>query len=327
MEAALTNLFSPGDAVAMIVNGRFGLRFAGIAQDMGLVVHAVSPDQESTASESAIADTLTRHPEIKGLIGSMCETGTGVINDLDMIGRMGKQFGVVTVVDAVSGAGGMPIRMADQNIDVCFSGIQKCFMCPPGLAIVAASERVWHAVVASRHYRHYFNWVKIRQWMEQPKARMMGTPPESLMRSLACAVRLMHEEGLARVYARHTLLAGAFRAFVRHAGCELVAKDPRYRSNTVSAMRLPAGIKAGDVVKHVLASDNVVLASGQDDLKDTVIRVGHMGPVQPEMLLRGVQALARALSELGMEARRAQAGVDACAAALAGEARETVTAA
>ena len=321
MEASLTNLFNPGDAVAVMVNGRFGLRFAGIAQDMGLVAHPVSPEWRHTASEDAIVDTLTRHPGIKGLIGSMCETGTGVINDLDMVGRMGKRFGVITVIDAVSAAAGMPIRMQEQHIDVCFSGIQKCFMCPPGLALVAINERVWDTICASRHYRHYFNWVKMREWIEKPKPQMMGTPPESLIRSLACAVSMMHAEGLDNVYARHVLLADAFRAFVHAAGCELAAKDAQYRSNTVSNMELPAGIKAGDVTKRMLENDNVALATGQDSLKDTSVRMGHMGPVQPDMLLRGVRSLARSLTELGMDGKLAQSGVAACAGELARETR------
>ena len=319
MEASLTNLFSPGDAVAVMVNGRFGLRFAGIAKDLGLVVHPVSPEWGYTASEDEIVATLTRNPGIKGLIGSMCETGTGVLNDLDMIGRMGKRFGVITVIDAVSAAAGMPIRMKEQNIDVCFSGIQKCFMCPPGLALIAINERAWDAVRASRHYRHYFNWVKMREWIEKPTPRMMGTPPESLIRSLACAVSMMHAEGLENVYARHALMADAFRSFAESAGCELAAKDPRHRSNTVSTMELPAGINAGKVTKRMLENDNVALATGQDSLKDIAVRMGHMGPVQPEMLLRGVTSLARAMTELGMDSKLAQKGVDACAGALARE--------
>jgi aspartate aminotransferase-like enzyme len=326
MEASLTNLFSPGDAVAMLVNGRFGLRFAGIARDLGLVVHPVGPEWGYAVSEAAIAETLTRHPEIKGLIGSMCETGTGVMNDLDVIGRMGERFGVITVVDAVSAAAGMPIEMTKRKLDVCFSGIQKCFMCPPGLALVATSNRVWDAIRASKHYRHYFNWVKMREWLELPKARMMGTPPESLVRSLAQAVAMMHEEGLPNVYARHALLAEAFHAFVHAAGCELVAKEPQYRSHTVSAMLLPVGIKAGDVVQRALKNDNVRLSAGQDTLKETAIRIGHMGPVRPDMLLRGVKALARALAELGMDAKQAQAGVDACAHVLARGEQKTAAA-
>lgn len=326
MEASLTNLFSPGDAVAMLVNGRFGLRFAGIARDLGLVVHPVGPEWGYAVSEAAIVETLTKHPEIKGLIGSMCETGTGVVNDLDMIGRMGERFGVITVIDAVSAAAGMPIEMSKRKLDVCFSGIQKCFMCPPGLALVATSNRVWDAIRASKHYRHYFNWIKMRQWIELPTARMMGTPPESLLRSLARAVAMMHEEGLPNVYARHALLAEAFHAFVHAAGCELVAKEPQYRSHTVSAMLLPPGIKSGDVVQRMLKNDSVRISAGQDALKDTAIRVGHMGPVRPDMLLRGVKALARALEELGMETKQAQAGVDACARVLARGEQKTAAA-
>ena len=317
MEASLTNLFNPGDAVAMLVNGRFGLRFANIARDMGLVVHAVGPEWGYAVKESVIAETLTQHPEIKGLIGSMCETGTGVMNDLDVIGRLGQRFGVITVVDGVSAVAGMPVDMARRNIDVCFSGIQKCFMCPPGLALIATNNRVWDAIRACKHYRHYFNWVKMRLWIEEPKARMMGTPPESLIRSLARAVAMMHEEGLPNVYARHALMAEAFHAFVHAVGCELVAKEPQYRSHTVSAMLLPPGIMTADVVQRVLKNDNVRIAGGQDSLKETAIRIGHMGPVRPDMLMRGVTALARALSELGMDANTAQAGVDACARVLA----------
>ena len=318
MEASITNLFNPGDAVAILVNGRFGLRFAGIAKDLGLVVHQVCPKWGVTAKEDEIIATLTRHPQIKGLIGSMCETGMGVLNDLDMIGRMGKRFNVITVIDAVSAAAGMPIRMSEQNIDVCFSGIQKCFMCPPGLALVAVNERVWNTVVNNRHYRHYFNWVKMREWIEAPKPRMMGTPPESLIRSLACAVDMMHREGLPNVYARHALIGKAFRGFVHALGCELAAKEPKYRSNTVSAMLLPPGIKSGDVTRHALDHDNVSIATGQDSLKDTAIRMGHMGPVQPDMLLRGVEALARGLTAHGMAAKLTQSGIDTCAKILAG---------
>ncbi len=317
MEAALTNLFSPGDAVAMLVNGRFGLRFASIARDLGLTVHPVAADWHYAASEEEIAETLTRHPGIRGLIGSLCETATGVMNDLDVIGRMGERFGVITVVDAVSAAGGVPIRMQARNIDVCFSGIQKCLMSPPGLALVATSERVWGAIGASKHYRHYFNWLKMREWVEAPKIRMMGTPPESLLRSLARALALMHEEGLTGVYARHALLAEAFHAFVQATGCELAARQPQYRSPTVSAMMLPVGINGRELVRRVQDNDNVYLGAGQDMLKEVAVRMGHMGPVRPDMLLRGVTALARALGELGMEPRLAQAGVEACMRVLA----------
>jgi len=326
MEASLTNLFNPGDAIAVIVNGRFGLRFAGIAKDLGLIVHSVCPEWGITAREEEIAETLKKHPEIKGIIGSWCETGMGVLNDLDMVGRIGKRFGIVTIIDAVSAAAGMPINMKAQNIDVCFSGIQKCFMCPPGLAIVALNERVWDIICNCKHYRHYFNWVKIREWAEAPKPRMMGTPPESLIRSLSCAVGMMHREGLPNVYARHQQLANAFRAFAAEIGCELAAKEPEYRSNTVTAMMLPAGIKSGDITKHVLQHANVAIASGQDTLKDTAIRMGHMGPVQPDMLMRGVVALANALSAHGMDPKLAQSGVEACATVVA-QSRSVVCAA
>ena len=319
MEASIVNLFAPGDAVAIIVNGRFGLRFADIARDLGLVVHPVCPDWGLTANEEAITETLTQHPEIKGLIGSLCETGTGVLNDVAMIGRLGRRHHVVTVVDAVSAAAGMPIDMQKHGIDVCFSGIQKCFMCPPGLALVALNERIWDTVVTSRHYRHYFNWVKMREWIEAPKSRMMGTPPESLIRSLACAVGMMHDEGLPNVFARHARLANAFHVFAQAIGCELAAKEPAYRSNTVTAMMLPAGIKSGEVKHHALTHGNVTIAMGQNSLKETAIRIGHMGPVQPPMLLRGVDALANALVASGFESQRARAGVEACAAALSGD--------
>ncbi len=316
MEASLTNLFSLGDAVAIIVNGRFGLRFADIARDMGLVVHGVCPTPGHTAKEEAIADTLARNPEIRGLIGCMCETDTGVINDVAMIGRLGARFGILTVVDAVSSAAGMPIRMKEQNIDVCFSGIQKCFMCPPGLAIVATNEKAWEAIHASKHYRHYFNWVKMRKFIEHANAEMMGTPPESLIRSLARAVELMLQEGLENVYARHTLMANAFRAFADVLGCEQAAYDPGYRSDTVTAMILPNGMSASEVVKRALKNDNVLLSTGKDALKERAIRMAHMGPVYPHMMMRGVRALARALTEFGMDAKRVQAALDACALAL-----------
>jgi alanine-glyoxylate transaminase / serine-glyoxylate transaminase / serine-pyruvate transaminase len=146
---------------------------------------------------------------------------------------------------------------------------------------------------------------------------MMGTPPESLIRSLARAVAIMHEEGLENVYTRHALLAEAFHAFVHAVGCELVAQEPQYRSHTVSAMLLPKGIIAGEVVKRALQNDNVRLSTGQDTLKETAIRIGHMGPVRPAMLARGVKALAQALTESGMDAKLAQAGVDACTRVLA----------
>lgn len=318
MEASLTNLFNPGDAVAVIINGRFGTRFANIARDMGLVVHPVCPEWGRTASETEVAEVLGRHREIKGLIGAMCETGHGTLNDPAMIGAMGARFGVITVIDAVSTAAGMPIRMQEHKIDVCFSGIQKCLMCPPGLAIIATSRSTWDAIVKCRHYRHYFNWVKMRDWIEAPRKEMMGTPPESLLRSLARALSLIHREGLSSVYARHARLKTATCAFASEVGCELLAKDPEFRSNTISGLALPPGIAAPEVVRRVFANDNVLLAAGQDRFKDSAIRIGHMGPVKPDMLLRGVQALARAMTELGLDRRLAKRGVEACAMSLDG---------
>jgi len=157
----------------------------------------------------------------------------------------------------------------------------------------------------------------MRRLVEQERPRIFCTPPESLVRSLACALSLIYEEGLSNVYARHKTMARAFLAFVEGWGGHLLAQDPKARSHTVSAMEVPEGIDARALLDNMLQVDRVAMAPGQEHLKGKIIRLGHMGPVTPAQLMRGLESLARALAELGTDKERTRAGLEAAAQVLA----------
>lgn len=301
-EAAVVNLFSPGDRVLVGVMGFFGERFADCAADHGLRVERLEVPWGEAIRPEAIAARLgedARRPEgerIRGVLVTHNETSTGAALDLAATAAAVRQHGALLVVDSVSGAGGMPVRMREWGVDAALTASQKAFMVPPGLAILALGQRAEQAALRSRTPRHYWD---VRPYLEgAEQAATPYTPAVSLFFALDAALARLSREGWENVFARHRRLAAGVRAAGRALGLPPLAAD-EVASPTVTALRLPEGLDGARLRADLSEREGVVVADGLGPLAGRVIRISHMGAVGEAELERGIAALARALARLG----------------------------
>lgn len=298
MEAVIVNLFSPGDKVLVVEAGVFGSRFGRIAQAFGLTVETVPVEWGRAAAPETIGERLARDrgQDIKAVIITHNETSTGVTQDIRAVGAACGRHPALFIVDAVSSLGAIELEADEWNVDVVLAGSQKALMAPPGLSIVCLGARAWKAAEQACLPRYYWDFRAAKTAAE--KGQTPYTPAISLIYGLQKALELIAAEGMERVYRRHIQLGRAARAAVEAMGLQLFA-DKRCASDTVTAVRVPEGIIAGEL-RQVLATEHgVIVAGGQQALADTIIRIGHLGYVSPLDIVATVAALEMALACLG----------------------------
>lgn len=302
-EAAIVNMLSPGDDVLSVTAGVFGERFAAIAEAFGANVTRLQGEWGQAIDADAVAEAMRDNPEMKAVLLTHNETSTGVTNDVAAlvaaIRREAHGRQPVVLVDGVSSIGAIPFQMDEWDVDVAISGSQKAWMSPPGMAMVAVSARGWTAHGAARMPRFYWDFTKARKNGE--KRTMPFTPAVGVVHALQEALRLMTEEGPENVHARHAAIGEQVRNGMQSLGLELFA-DPSAASNTVTAVRAPEGIEVSTLIK-ALRQRRVVVANGQDWLKGSIFRIGHMGWVYE----RDIDALVVAIQDTINESRLQQA--------------------
>lgn len=297
MEAAAANLTAPGERVLVGVAGEFGARFAEIYRASGADVVIVKAEPGTPVSPEAIRDALCKDSSITTVVVTHNETSTGVTMDLKGIRAAIDREDVLLVADAVSSAGAIDIETDAWGIDVLVTASQKALMCPPGLAFVTVSPRAWERAEKLKARSVYFSFVSARKFLEKPSPQTPYTPAVSLLFSLREAVRMILAEGLDAVFARHALLARATRAGVRALGLELLAADD-CASNTVTAVKLPAGADGHKLLGTLRDRYDVILAGGMGELAGKIFRIGHVGAVGWSDVVVTLSALEMALSDL-----------------------------
>lgn len=294
LEAAVVNLFSPGDRVLVVVIGEFGARFAKIAKTYGVIVKELKyPDGKVAVLEEVIEAI---DPDIKAVIITHNETSTGVANNIQALGQYLKDKDTPLIVDAVSSLGGMNIETDQWGLDVVITGAQKSLMTPPGLAMISVSERAWKLVEKATIPRFYFDFKKALEYMNKDKPQNPYTPAVSLIAALNEALTMMEEEGLDNVFARHQKVADLFREGIQEIGFELLAQDGYY-SNTVTAIKTEKIIDASTLQKRLEKDYGIIIAGGQGDLKGKIVRVGHLGMVNEEMVQDTLAAIKNIIKE------------------------------
>lgn len=300
-EAAVVNMLSPGDEVLSVTAGVFGERFAAIAEAFGATVIRVQGEWGKAISPETVAQAVKDNPGIKAVILTHNETSTGVTNDIATlvatIRRETTGAQPVVLVDGVSSIGAIPFQMDEWDVDVAISGSQKAWMSPPGMAMVGVSERGWAAHAEARMPRFYWDFTKARKNGE--KRTMPFTPAVGVVHAMQEALRLMTEEGPENVYARHAAIGERVRDGIQSLGLELFA-EPVSASNTVTAVRTPDGIETSSLIK-ALRQRRVVVANGQDWLKGSIFRIGHMGWVHERDIDTLMGALETTLNESRLE--------------------------
>jgi aspartate aminotransferase-like enzyme len=288
MEAAVANVMSPGDKALVVRSGHFGNRWAEILKEYGAMVRTIDVEWGRAVNPKLIAERLAEDTasEMRAVFTTFVDTSTGIVQDVEEMGRIVADTNALLVVDAVSGLGAMDFRMDEWNVDVALSASQKSFMCPPGIAFLALSSKAWKACERAKCPRYYWDLRKYRQWAE--KFETPFTPAVSTLRALAKGLELMMEEGPASIFSRHERMARATRAAANALGLRL------------TVIRPPDEIGADELRDHIARNYGVVFAGGQGQLKDRIIRIAHMGGVGPFDVITAISALEMGLADKGV---------------------------
>lgn len=299
LESAVVNTISPGDKVLVPVQGVFSDRFAKIAASYGADVEAIQVEWGRAVDPGAVLERLRADSAgtIKAVLIDHNETSTCVINDIKTVGLGMKEMGhpALLIVDAVSSLAMADLRTDEWGLDVVITGSQKGLMLPPGMAILSISRRAWEAYSRSKAPRWYWDWKQMKDAMDG--GRVPYTPATTLMFGLRVALRMILDEGLENVFMRHADLARLFRQGVRRMGLEVFPPEEE-ASPTVTAVKLPHGVSHKELSDVLEREYGVVVGEGLGKLKDSVFRVGHMGPVSRTEVLAVLSALEGALGSL-----------------------------
>src|SRR3954466_246077 len=313
MEAALVNVLSAGDAVLVIENGQFGERFSSIAEGLPVQLDRLTIPWGEVPDAGVIAERV-KAKAYRAVVVVHNESATGVVADLAAIGAVLRNTDTLLVVDSVSGAGGVEMRVDEWGADVVVTASQKCLMNPAGLVIAAVSAKAMRVVQAARGIpRYYLDFRRAKASLD--KGETPFTPPASLVLGLREALAMIEEEGLPAVLARHAKLAAALRAGFEALGFAMFPTG-RPLSNTVTVGVVPEGIDGSAIVRHMHANYRTVIAGQRTKLRNKVIRIGTMGSIAASDILADLHYLECTLRDLGRPPSKG-AGVRAAAAALA----------
>ncbi len=301
-EASIVNSCSPGDRVLATRYGQFSHLFIDCAQRLGLAVDIIDVPWGEGAPPDKIEEALradTKH-EIKGVLVVHNETATGVTSDIPAVRKAidNAKHPALLYVDGVSSVGSLEFRMDDWGVDLAITGSQKGFMLPAGLGLICASQKALAKRESAKLPRVFFD------FGDQIKANATGyfpyTPALTLLYGLRESLDMLLEEGMDNVYARHHRLAEGTRAAVKAWGLSLCAKEPKWNSDTVSAIMVPPGVNGADVISTAFNKYNLALGAGLAQMAGKLFRIGHLGDLNELMLLGAIAGAEMAMRDVGM---------------------------
>ncbi len=302
-EAALTNTLAPGDKVLAPRFGQFSHLWIDLAKRHGLEVIVQEEEWGTGASPEHIEEALKadKKHEIKGVMVVHNETATGVTSDVAAVRRAmdAAKHPALLFVDGVSSIGSLDFRMDEWGVDLAITGSQKGLMLPAGLGIVCASKKALAAMKNDNCKRCYFDFT------DHVKANPTGyfpyTPSLPMLYGLREALAILFEEGLDNVFARHHHLASGTRAAVKAWGLKPCAKEPKWNSDTVTAIMVPSGFNGADVIDRAYRRYNLALGTGLSQVAGKLFRIGHLGDLNELMLLGGIAGAEMAMRDVGID--------------------------
>jgi alanine-glyoxylate transaminase/serine-glyoxylate transaminase/serine-pyruvate transaminase len=301
-EAAMLNTLSPGDRVLISRFGQFSLLWADMCQRLGIEADIVDVPWGEGVPVETFAEKLKadRGHSYKAVLVTHNETATGVTSDVAAVRRAMDEahHPALLFVDAVSSLASIDFRMDEWGVDVCVSGSQKGFMMPAGLAILCVSQKALAARKQASMKRCYFDFDDMARTNKD--GFFPYTPPLHMLRGLRAAVDLLLDEGLDNVFARHYRLAEGVRHAVSAWGLKLCAKDPKWHSDTVSAILIPEGFDSAALVRHAYTRYNLSLGMGLNKVAGKVFRIGHLGDLNEIMCLTALAGSEMAMRDMGI---------------------------
>ncbi|MCL5776541.1 aminotransferase class V-fold PLP-dependent enzyme [Limibaculum sp. FT325] len=307
-EAAITNTLSPGDKVLVARYGMFSHRWIDLCQRHNLDVEVIECEWGTGAPADRFEARLSadKGHAIKAVLVTHNETATGVVSDVAAVRRAMDAAGhpAMLYVDCVSSLASMDFRMDEWGVDLAVTGSQKGFMLATGMAIVGVSQRAMEATKTAKCPRCFFD------FRDMGGANARGgfpyTPPLQIMYGLRESLRMLLEEGLDNVFARHRRIAEGVREAVRAWGLSLCATSPELYSDTVSCIYVPEGFDSNVLTNHAFDAYGVSFGVGLGQMAGRAFRIGHLGSLTDVMALSGIATIEMAMKDLGYPVRLGQ---------------------
>ncbi len=296
LEAAVVNTVSPGDEVVVITVGAFGDYFVSICEKYGLIVHKLEKNWGEACTKEDLVDFLKPLSTIKAVFATYNETSTGILNPIIELAEVVRNHtDALFIVDGVSCIGGAPAEMDEWGIDILVTGSQKAMMLPPGLALLAVSDRAWKVIEANQTTAYYLNLLSYREWAA--KGMTPNTPTISLIMGLSAVCDLIEEEGgFSKTVERHEVMKNMVRESMKALSIGLLTSDV-YASPTITAIRAPEGLDLMSYLGHLKKQYHLDFAGGLGHLQGKIFRFGHMGYCFPSDILQAVSLMEAGLQD------------------------------
>lgn len=295
MHAAVINLFAPGEKVLVIEGGKFGERWREICEAHGVTARSLVLENGTAVTADQVRAALDEDSELRGVLVQASETSTGVLHPIRELGLVTRDRDVLLVVDGISAVGISPVLMDQWSLDCVLTGSQKGLMLPPGLALLSLSKRAWDKVDTVDCTDFYFN---LRSEKKKSQANQtLFTSPVNLLRGLEVSLKMFREATLEGIFRKQWALTMMARAGVTSLGLEPLAGT--HFTWGLTSVKLPAGINGSVILKKAVDDYGVVMAGGQGELKNSIVRIGHMGHVDWSDVLAGLHALRQGLIAAG----------------------------
>jgi serine---pyruvate transaminase len=301
LESAVANLVRPGERALVASCGKFGERWFELCEAYGAETIHWETEWGRKVDPAALDERLAANTGVELVFTTFSETSTGVVNDIRELTEVAHRHGALTVVDAVSGLGAVPLPQDEWGVDVVVAGSQKALMAPPGLAFASACETALERAAANPGRRFYFDWARTVSGQRQDPPDSPFTPAVGLVKALDVALGMIEAEGLDQVYERHALLGRATREAAKALELELLGGAADENANVVTAIALPDSIDGGKVPRLMRDRFGVTIAGGQGKLKGKIARVAHCGYFGAFDIIVTISALEMTLRELGHE--------------------------
>lgn len=294
MEAAIVNCFSPGDEVLVIVSGKFGERWAEMAEAHGLIVHQLSVNWGSAVDIKTVENSLQQNRKIKGVFSQACETSTGTWHPIHKLAELTRENpDCLLLIDAITGLGCSNLPMDLWGLDVVVGGSQKAFGLPTGLCFVALSQKAWKFQKSSSCSKYYLDLAPERLANEKGQTRFSSAV--SHIRGLHIFLKTIENDGLEKLIRRTKNLSQCTQSFAKRIGLELFSKEP---SPSTTALVVPPQVDGIQWRSQMESQYKITLIGGQSQLKGKVIRMGHMGDISNLDLLVSLEVLGHSLRDL-----------------------------
>lgn len=318
LEAGVRSLVKPGMKILNLVQGVFGKGTGYWLKDLGADVHEIEVPYDQAVDPEAVRTFLRDHPDTELITLVHSETPSGTVTDLKAIGPIAQEFGVMTMIDAVSSVGGLEFETDEWGLDLVVTGAQKCLGGPAGIGLVSLSERAWKAIESNPNaprdsYLSFLDWKK--KWKEN--GAFPFTPSVSDIYGVHSVLDQVLTEGLEAAIERHSASARVTRAGVEAMGLELWPASREISADCLTSIRMPESVDDVELRSHIREKYGVMLSSGQG--AGNLMRIAHMGPSAQGMYpIIGLSALGQGLTDMGVTVDTG-AGVDAAMAVLSSQ--------